>query len=92
MIFDDSANENKGLLKIYADVWDGIKNEIKAKNGGKENDYGKDYMKIKFNFYNELPLNKSLKFYSMTIIIRSVFEKGGKLYPQVFLDDALYEL
>ena len=28
----------------------------------------------------------------MTIIIRSVFEEGGKLYPQVFLDDALYEL
>ena len=49
-------------------------------------------MRIKFNSYNDLPLNKSLKFYSMTIIIRSVFEKGGKLYPQVFLDDALYEL
>ena len=28
----------------------------------------------------------------MTIIIRSVFEEDGKLYPQVFLDDALYEL
>ena len=27
----------------------------------------------------------------MTIVIRSVFE-DGKLYPQVFLDDALYEL
>ena len=49
LIFDDSVNENKGLLKKYADVWDGIKNEIKAINGGKENDYGKDYMKIKFN-------------------------------------------
>ena len=44
MIFDDSVNENKGLLKKYADVWDGIKNEIKAINGGKENDYEKDYM------------------------------------------------
>ena len=42
LIFDDFANENKGLLKEYADVWDGIKNEIKAINGGKENDYGKD--------------------------------------------------
>ena len=42
LIFDDSVNENKGLLKKYADVWDGIKNEIKAINGGKENDYGKD--------------------------------------------------
>ena len=28
----------------------------------------------------------------MTIIIRTVFEEGGKLYPQVFLDDCLYEL
>ena len=28
----------------------------------------------------------------MTIIIRSVFEEDGKLYAQVFLDDALYEL
>ena len=27
----------------------------------------------------------------MTITIRSAFEVG-KLYPQVFLDDALYEL
>ena len=35
LIFDDSANGNKGLLKKYADVWDGIKNEIKAINGAK---------------------------------------------------------
>ena len=49
-------------------------------------------MKIKFNFDDDLPLNKPLKFYMMTISIRSVFEKDGKLYPQVFLDEALYEL
>ena len=36
LIFDDSVNENKELLKKYADVWDGIKNEIKAINGGKK--------------------------------------------------------
>ena len=69
-----------------------IKNEIKAINGGKENDYGKDYMKIKFNSEDDFPLNKPLKFHAMTRIIRSVFEEGGKLYPQVFLDDTLYEL
>ena len=28
----------------------------------------------------------------LTIIVRSVFEEGGKLYPQLFLDYALYEL
>ena len=92
LIFDDFANENKGLLKEYADVWDEIKNEIKAINDGKENDYGKDNMKIKFNSGDDLPLNKPLKFHAMTIIVRSVSEEGGNLYPQVFLDDALYEL
>ena len=92
LIFDDSANENKELLKQFADVCDGIKNEIKTINGGKENDYGKDYMKIKFNSDYDLPLNKPLKFHAMTIIIRSAFEESGKLYPQIFLDNSLYEL
>ena len=41
LIFDDSVKENKALLKKYADVWDGIKSEIKAINGGKENNYEK---------------------------------------------------
>ena len=92
LIFDDSVNENKALLKKSTDFWDGIKNKIKAIKGGEDNNYGKDYIKIKFNSDDDLPLNKPLKFHAMTIIIRSVFEEGGKLYPQVFLDDTLYEL
>ena len=56
-----------------------------------ECDYEKDYMKIKFNSDDNLPLNKPLKFHDI-IIIRSVFDENGKLYPQVFLDDTLYEL
>ena len=47
---------------------------------------------IKFNSDDDLPLNKSLKFLLMTITIRHVFAEDGKLYPQVFLDDTLYEL
>ena len=49
-------------------------------------------MKIKFNSDEDLPLSKPLKFDAMPIIIRPVFEEDGKLYSQVFLDDALYEL
>ena len=37
-------------------------------------------------------MTKPLKFHAMTIIIRSVFEEEGKLYPQDFLGDAFYEL
>ena len=73
-------------------VLDGIKNEIKTVNSGKENVCEKDYMKIKFNSDDHFPLNKPLKFHAMTIIIRSVFEEYSKLYSQIFLDDALYEL
>ena len=49
-------------------------------------------MKIRFNSDDNLPLNKPLKFHLMTITIRSVFEEDGKLYPQLFLDDTLFEL
>ena len=92
LIFNDSVNENKRLLKNPGHLWDGIKDEIKTINNRKENDYGKDYMKIKFNSEDDLPLNKQLKFCVMTIIIRSVFEEDGKLNPQDFLDNTLYEL
>ena len=91
LIFD-SVDENKEVLKKYADIWDGIKNKIKAINGDTENDYGKNYMKIKFNSDDDLPLNKLLKFCLITIIIRCVFSQDGKFYPQLFLDDTLYEL
>ena len=82
---------NKYLIFDPTDENNGIKNKIKKVNSI-ECDYEKDYMKIKFNSDDDLPLNKPLKFHNMTIIIRSVFEEDGKLYPQVFLDDTLYEL
>ena len=85
-----STDENKEMLKRYADVWNRIKKKIKAMNSG-ECHCEKDYVKIRFNSDDDLPLNKPLKFHAMTIIIRSVFEEDGKLYPQVFLDHTLYE-
>ena len=91
LIFDYPVNENIWLLKEYTNAWDGIKSEIETINDGKEIAYRKNYLKINFNSDDDLPLNKPLKLYAMTIIIRSVFE-GGKLYLQVSLNDALYEL
>ena len=77
----------KGLLKKYIKLWDRIKNEIKVINGDKENNFGKDYMQTKFNSDNDLPLNKLLKFHTMAIVVRSVFEEDNKLYPQIYLDE-----
>ena len=59
---------------------------------GKNGEYGKDFMKIKFDTDDNLILNKFLKLRILTIIFRSVFEEDGKLYPQIYLDECLYEL
>ena len=87
----DEIDENKEVLNKYKEVWEGIKKEIETINSGKKIEHGKDFEKITFESDN-LPLNKQLKFYNITIIIRSVFSENGKFYPQLFLDDALYEL
>ena len=48
--------------------------------------------KNKFEPNDDLPLNKPIKLRLLTIIIRFVFNEDGKFYPQLFLDEALYEL
>ena len=90
LIFD-STDGNKELLKNYNNIFHRIRDKKKEACSA-ECDYEKDYMKIKINSDDNLPLNKPLKFNNMTITIRSVFEEDGKLYPQVFLDGTLYEL
>ena len=49
-------------------------------------------MKINFDTDDNLSLNKLLKLYMLTIIVRSVFEEDGKFYTQVYLDERLEEL
>ena len=85
------TDENKELLKKYTDVFNGIMSKIREIDDDWL-EYAKDYMKIKFSSDDDLPLNKSLKFRLMTITIRCVFKEDNELYPQVFLDDTLYEL
>ena len=87
--FTDSNNE---VLKKYAEVWSGIKDQVEKINNGKLEEYEKDYMKIKFNSDDNLSLNKQLKFLGVTIIVGSVFEENSIYYPQVFLDECFYEV
>ena len=87
----DSTDKSKEVFIKYTKLWDGIKNSIE-KVDNKLSEYNKDFMKIKFSSDDNLPLNKTLKLHNITIIIRSVFEENGKYYPQVILDECLYEL
>ena len=79
------------LIEKYEEVCSGIKSEIETING-EELFYKKNYGKIGFNTDDNVPLSKKLKFPSLTIIVRCVFQNVKKLYPQVYLDEYLYEL
>ena len=87
----DSSYKNKEVFKKYKEIWDGIKNKIEDINDG-ECKYGKYFTKIAFDTDDDLPLNKPLNLQLFTIIVSSVFENEGKFYPQVYLDECLYEL
>ena len=52
------TDNNNEVLKKYAEVWSKIKDQIKKINNGQLGEYGKDYMKIKVNSDDDLPLNK----------------------------------
>ena len=37
-------------------------------------------------------MNKILRLYDLTIVVRSLFQEDKKYYPQFFLDECSYEL
>ena len=84
-----STERNSEVLKKYSKVWNRIKDCIGKINDSKLRKYDKDYMKVKFNSDDDIPLNKQLNYLSLTVIIRKFFEKDGKYYPQILLGDSL---
>ena len=86
------THNNNDVLVKFTEFWRGIKDQIKKINNSSVNKYAEDYMKIKFDSNDNLALSKIPKFRALTIIIRNIFEKDGKYYPQTFLDDCLYEM
>ena len=52
----------------------------------------KVYIKIKLVSDDKLPLNKMIEILVMVIVVAAIFyeKKTNKYYPQVFLDECLY--
>ena len=88
----DEIDENKEVLNKYEEVWEGIEKEIETINSDKKIEYRKDFKKIRFESNDDLPLNKPIKLHLLTVTITSIISENGKFYPQLLLDDALYEL
>ena len=78
------------VYKKLVDIFESIKNKIIEKTWDALK-YDKDYMKIKFESNNIFPTDKDVNIHLSTILIRAIFAKDGKYYPQLFLDDGLYK-
>ena len=84
---------NGDTIQKYQEVFDRLKEIVK-----KINDYSKpmkhddNYMKIKFNTDDNIPLNKIIYLPTITITIRSVTKKMINIIHKSSLDDCLYQV
>ena len=78
------------ILKKIAKIWKSIRASIEE-NTDDIVQYDKNYMKIKFGSNDNLSTDNIINMHQVTIIIRLVFQRGKKLYPQIYLDDCLYK-
>ena len=79
------------ILNIWNQVFNGIKYHI-GKISGEKVIYDSDFDKIIFVTDDLLPLGKSIYFLTLTVVVRCVFKQNSIFYPQVYLDDGMYQL
>ena len=95
-VYFKEKNEEKYLIfnltEKYKEFFSGIKSKIETINGGEKMYYEKNYDRIAVNTDDDIPFNKKIRFPSLIIIIRCVFQNDRKLCPQIYLDECLYEL
>ena len=65
------------MLKDYTEIRNEIKEKIELISNNKVNKYLKDFMKIKFESDDDLPLGKVLNVPVCVIIIRGAFDKDS---------------
>ena len=69
-----SIDKNEMVLGDYTEIWDEIKEQIELISGNKVIKYSKDFMKVKFESVDDLPISKIINIPLCVIIIRGVFE------------------
>ena len=86
-----STDKNKKILEKYTELWIEIKNQMETISDGKPIKYGRDFVKIRFELDDDLPLGKILSIPMCIIAARSVFKRDNEYYPQAHLHEFLYE-
>ena len=74
----------KRSIKKYTKLWEETKRQIEVISDDEPIKYRKDFIKIKFESDDDLPLGKTFNIADMIIVVTSVLEENGKYYPQCF--------
>ena len=89
---------NKEVINVFDKLWKFVKYEIDTliKRNDKitfGNAYNKisEYNKLRFSSDVDLSLDTLIEFHMLTIVINCVIEKGNNYYPEIYLDECLYE-
>ena len=95
------AQVNEDVLNDYECMWHGIMERVEKVDGCDVNKCDWDYCKTKVGNIrceddddgneNDLPLDKLIKFNAMTISCRLLVKKSNKFYPEVYLEETLYD-
>ena len=72
------------MLSKVNELWNYIESKINASLENRN--------KIMFNSDDALSLNTPIHFYALTIIVSCVIMKDDKFYPEIYLDNVLYEI
>ena len=67
-----------------------ISNKINKIDSDDKNVYG--YIRVKFNSDVDLPLDKLIKFHTLTVIVACVIRKANKFYPEIYVDEGIFEV
>ena len=89
LVVDES---NKEFMNVFDKLLKFIEGKIRS-----DRDFGDDikiigYNKLKFSSDVELPLDRMIKFHSLIVVVSCAMCKGNKLYPEVYLDEGIFEI
>ena len=84
-------NLSGSVLNKWDQGFNGIKYHIEKISDKKVN-FDSDFDKIRFVTDDLLPLGKLIYFPTLIVVIRCIFKQNEIYYPQVYLDDAWYQL
>ena len=50
------------------------------------------YNKFRLSTDVELLVDKLINFHSLTVVVSCVIKKGGKFYPEIYVDEGIFEV